>query len=40
MKKFMAIFTGNRAHFEKWQKAHSNPGERAVVEKAGMKAWM
>ena len=29
MKKFMAIFTGNPAHFEQWQKAHADPAERS-----------
>jgi hypothetical protein len=40
MKKFMAIFTGNPADFEKWQKSHSNPGQKEAAEKAGMEAWM
>ena len=40
MKKFMAIFTGNPAAFEKWQKSHSDPARRAAAEKAGMEAWM
>ena len=40
MKKFMAIFTGNPAHFEQWQKSHPDPAERAALEKKGMQAWM
>src|SRR5688500_3453454 len=40
MKKFMAIFTGNPAHFEQWQKSHSDPAKKTAAEKAGMDAWM
>lgn len=40
MKKFMAIYTGNPAEFEKWQKAHSDPEKKKAAEKAGMDGWI
>ena len=40
MTKFMAIFTGNPAHFEQWQKQHSDPAKRKAAEKAGMEGWI
>jgi len=40
MKTFMAVYTGDPAVFEKWQKQHSDPAQREAMEKKGMDAWM
>jgi hypothetical protein len=40
MKTFMAVFTGNPAAFEKYQKQFPDPEKRRANEKAGMDAWM
>ena len=40
MKRFMAVYTGNPAAFEKYQRENPDPGKRKAMEKAGMDAWM
>ena len=40
MKKFIAIYTGNPAAFEQWQKQHPDAAKREAAEKAGMEGWV
>jgi len=40
MKKFMAVYIGTAAAFEKYQAKFRDPEKRKAQEKAGMEAWM
>ena len=40
MKTFMAVYTGNPAEFDRYQKKFPDPAKRRANEKAGMDAWM
>lgn len=40
MKTFMAVYTGDPAAFEKYQKQFPDPAKRRANEKAGMEAWI
>ena len=40
MKKFMAVYTGSPAAFEKYQQENADPKKREAREKEGMQAWM
>src|SRR5258708_4663358 len=39
MKTFMAVYTGDPANFEKYQKQFPDPEKRKANERAGMDAW-
>ena len=39
MKHYMAMYTGNPATFDKWQKDYADPKKRAAKEQEGMNAW-
>jgi hypothetical protein len=40
MKKFMAVYTGTPAAFEKYQQEFADPDKRKAHERKGMDAWM
>ena len=40
MKTFMAVYTGDPAAFDAYQKKFPDPEKRKANEKAGMDAWM
>jgi hypothetical protein len=40
MKTFMAVYTGDPATFEKYQKRFPDPEKRKANDRAGMDAWM
>jgi hypothetical protein len=40
MKKFLAVYTGTQAAFEKYQQKFADPEKRKAHEKKGMEAWM
>ena len=40
MKTFMAVYTGDPAVFEKYQRQHPDPEDRKQMERKGMDAWM
>lgn len=38
-KKFMAVYTGTAAAFEKWQQQFPDPEKRQTLQQAGIAAW-
>jgi len=40
MKRFMAVYTGSPAAFEKYQRENPDPEKRKALDRKGMDAWM